>query len=111
MFIQDPGSGYFLLSQISDPDYQMITVVNVHTKYNFSSFSILFKLKNFIIYAGKFHSLKFNFCHVWDPGSDIKDPAYGKKSSRILGKKAPDPGSAKLAFEPLKLVTYLNAPE
>jgi hypothetical protein len=57
----------------------MITVVNDHTKLNFSSFSIFFKGKNFINY--QFHYLKFNFGHVKDPGS-------ATKSSRILGVKS-----------------------
>jgi hypothetical protein len=67
---------------------QMITDVNVHTKYNFSSFSIFLKRINCEIH--KLHYLKvnlFNFSHLWDPGS-------GQNSSRILGLKKhriPDP--------------------
>jgi hypothetical protein len=104
-----PGSGsdHFLSSRIPDPDPgsfiekerckisllfflpdQMITVVNDHRKFNFSSFSIFFKGINFTIY--QFHYLKFNFWSCL--GSGIRDPE--KKSSRILGVKKhriPDP--------------------
>jgi hypothetical protein len=51
LVIPDPGSGSRILHEKREvqnkfnfflPD-QMITAVNVHTKYNFSSFSIFFK--------------------------------------------------------------------
>jgi hypothetical protein len=72
IYIKNPT----LLTEIYffSPD-QMITEVNFHTKFNFLSFSIFLKGINFLNY--QFHYLKFNFSHVWDPGS-------GKKSSRIL---------------------------
>jgi hypothetical protein len=73
-----PGSGsnYFLsfrilfkkerckISLIIFLSDQMITgtVVNDHTVFNFSSFSIFVKGINFIIY--QLHYLKFNFGHV-----------------------------------------------
>jgi hypothetical protein len=66
------------------PD-QMITVVNDHTKFNFSSFSIFFKGIHFIIY--QFHYFKFNFGQVWDPRSGIRK----KIIPDPWGKKAPDP--------------------
>jgi hypothetical protein len=50
---------------------QMITIVNVHTKFYFSSFSIFLKVINFKVY--KFHNLKFNFSRVKDPRSDIRE--------------------------------------
>jgi hypothetical protein len=68
------------------------TEVNVHTKYNFSSFSIFLKWINFKNY--KLHYLKFNFSHLWDPGSEIRDLEKIHPGSRILGVKKhriPDP--------------------
>jgi hypothetical protein len=56
-----PGSykkEMFKISIFFLPD-QMITVVNDHTKFNFSYFYIFFQGINFIIY--QFHYLKFNF--------------------------------------------------
>jgi hypothetical protein len=53
------------------PDQKM-TVVNVHTKFNFLSFPIFLMGINFIIY--KFQNLKFNFSHAWDPESGKNHP-------------------------------------
>jgi hypothetical protein len=107
MFIPDPGSGSnpCLSSRILDTDqgsrilhqevsckicspFLMITVGNVHTKVDFSSFSIFLKGLNFIIY--QFYYLKFNFSHVWDPRSEIRDPRSGIR----------DPGSGKIIPDP-----------
>jgi hypothetical protein len=59
----------------------MMHVVNVHTKFNFSYFSIFLKEIHLIIY--KFHFPKFNISHDWDLGSEIRKKMIPD----------PDPGS------------------
>jgi hypothetical protein len=75
------------------PD-QMITgtgtVVNVHTKLKFSSFSIFLNGINLIIY--KFQSIKFNFSPVWGLRSEIRNPEkiILDQDPGSLGKKPAD---------------------
>jgi hypothetical protein len=93
--ILDPGS-YVKKRQVQNklifflPD-QMINVVNVNSKLNFLYFSIILKGINLIIY--KFHYLKFNFSHVWDPRSGIRKKIILDPALRSLGGKTSDPGS------------------
>jgi hypothetical protein len=54
------GVGFFL-------HFQVIIQVNLHTKFNFSSFSIVHEVQEFYISVLK---IKFSVT-VWDPGSKI----------------------------------------